>query len=114
MLHPSNPFTSRRSSHAAFTLIETVIVIGLVVVVGGALSSMIQYFYRTNDYVLQEGAAVQSARLGLSTAMEDLREASYGNDGSYPIASVGTSTITFYADLKRQWQRIYGPTLSFK
>jgi type II secretory pathway pseudopilin PulG len=83
----------------AFTLIETVVVIGLLVLVGGALTSMIQYFYRTNDYVLQEGTAVQSARLGLSNAMEDLREASYGDDGSYPIATAGTSTITFYADV---------------
>jgi type II secretory pathway pseudopilin PulG len=83
----------------AFTLIETVMVVALTVIVGGALSSMIQYFYRTNDYVLQEGTAVQSARQGLSTAVQNLREASYGDDGSYPIASAATSTITFYADV---------------
>lgn len=82
-----------------FTFIETVVVVALMVLVGGALSSMIQYFYRTNDYVLQEGAAVQSARLGLSTAMQDLREASYGDDGSYPIANAATSSVTFYADV---------------
>ena len=82
-----------------FSLVETVMVTALVVLVGLALSGMIQFFYRTNAYVLQESAAVQSARLGLATAVQNLREASYGDDGSYPIASAASSTITFYADV---------------
>lgn len=93
MLHHS------KTNTAAFTLIETIIVIALIGVVGGALSNMIQFFYRTNDYVLQEGAAVQNARQGLATAIQNLREASYGDDGSYPIATAATSSITFYADV---------------
>ena len=31
--------------------------------------------------------------------MQDLREASYGDDGSYPIAAAASSSVTFYADL---------------
>ena len=82
-----------------FSLIETIVVIAITVVVGIALLNMIQYFYKTNDYVLQEGTAVQSARQGLATSVQELREASYGDDGSYPIASAATSSITFYADI---------------
>jgi prepilin-type N-terminal cleavage/methylation domain-containing protein len=82
-----------------FTLLETVVVIALIALVGGSLSGMINYFYRTNDYVLQQQQAVQSARQGLNTAMNNLREASYGDDGSYPIASAASSSVTFYADL---------------
>ena len=93
------PSNLNQNSTRAFTLIETIVVIALTVLVGGALTSMIQYFYRTNDYVLQEGSAVQSARQGLSTAVQDLREASYGDDGSYPIASAATSSLSFYADI---------------
>ncbi len=82
-----------------FTLIETLVVIALTALVVGALSQMIHYFYVNNDYVLQEGGAVQSASQGLSTAVRALREASYGDDGSYPIATAATSSITFYADV---------------
>jgi type II secretory pathway pseudopilin PulG len=82
-----------------FTLMETVVVVSLMVVVGGALSSMIQYFYRTNAYVLQESTATQNARQGLTASMQNLREASYGDDGSFPIATAATSTITFYANV---------------
>ncbi len=95
----STPAASRTSRVRGFTLVETLIVIALTVLVGGALTSMIFYFYRNNDYVLQEGAAVQSASQGLEVAVKDLREASYGDDGAYPIANAATSTITFYADV---------------
>jgi type II secretory pathway pseudopilin PulG len=83
----------------AFTLIETVVVIAILMIVGLALSSTIVYFYKTNTYVIEEGDAVQSAQTGLIDSMKDLREASYGDDGSYPIASVSTSSITYYADI---------------
>jgi type II secretory pathway pseudopilin PulG len=95
MLHRSNPISVR-----GFTLIETVIVISLTVIVGAALMGAVEFFYRTNDYVIQENAAVQNARLGISAAMQTLREASYGDDGSYPIANAATSTITFYANIQ--------------
>ena len=81
-----------------FTLIEMLTVIAIFAIVGTALSSMIQYFYRSNDYVLQEQTAVASGRQGLTIAMDNLREASYGDDGSYPISSAATSSMTFYAD----------------
>ena len=41
----------------------------------------------------------EQARSGVEDAMKYLREASYGSDGSYPIASVATSSITFYANV---------------
>jgi prepilin-type N-terminal cleavage/methylation domain-containing protein len=83
----------------AFTLIEMVVVIAILGLVGGALSSIIQYFYRSNDFVLQEQTAVGSARQGLWVAMNNLREASYGDDGAYPIGTAATSSLVFYADV---------------
>ncbi len=81
-----------------FTLLETLVVIAIVSIVTLILGFMIQYIYRGNDYVLQEGTAVENAQIGLTNAIQDLREASYGDDGSYPIANIGTSSVTFYAD----------------
>jgi type II secretory pathway pseudopilin PulG len=92
-------FNHSKKSARGFSFMEVVVVVSLLALVGGALSSMIQYFYRTNAYVLQEGTAVQNARQGLTAAMQNLRETSYGDDGSYPIASAATSTITFFANV---------------
>ncbi len=82
-----------------FSLVETVVVVSIVVLISGTLAGIIQYFYRSNAYVLQEGTAVQSARTGVATAMQNLREASYGDDGSYPIGTAATSSISFYANV---------------
>ena len=66
--------------------------------VSGALFSVIRFFYVNNQYVLEATAAVNNGRRGLATSIAYLREASYGDDGSYPVASAATSSVTFYSD----------------
>ncbi len=83
----------------AFSLVETLVVITLTTLVGLGLLSMITYFYRSNAYVLESTGAVDSASRGLNEALVSLREASYAEDGTYPLASVSTSSVTFYGDL---------------
>lgn len=82
-----------------FTLVETVVVIGILAIVGTALTGMIAYVYQTNAFIFQETSATDSARRGVQFALENIREATYGADGSYPIATAATSTISFYADV---------------
>jgi len=81
------------------TLIETVVTVALTSLVMLALTSIIQYFYRTNMYALEQSRAVNSARTSVEHAMADLREASYGTDGSYPLLSAATSSVVFHADV---------------
>lgn len=88
-------------SKSAFTLVETLVVISIMTVVGLALASVIQYFYRANTYVLEGSKAVAEARRGVSYITSNFREALYADDGAYPIASVGTSSLTFYADVDK-------------
>lgn len=82
-----------------FTLIETLVVLAVLTVATGAIASTIVTFYRGNAFLLEQTAALESARRGVFDAARILREASYGDDGSYPIAAVGTSTITVFADI---------------
>lgn len=84
-----------------FSLAETVVVIGILAVVGLSLGSMIVFFYRSNAYLLEETSAIDSANRGLDASYINAREASYGEDGSYPIAVAGTSTLTFYSDVDK-------------
>ena len=86
-------------SKRGFTLIEMMVVIAVTVLVMGALSMLIVYFYKTNAFTLQQSIASEQGRRGVEDAMRYLREASYGSDGSYPIGSAGTSTIIFYANV---------------
>ncbi|MFA6279007.1 MAG: hypothetical protein WCS97_02645 [Candidatus Paceibacterota bacterium] len=81
------------------TLIETVVVVALTAFVMLALTEIIFYFYRTNAYTIEQTQAISSARTSLAHTMSDIRQASYGADGSYPILAAATSTVTFYADI---------------
>lgn len=91
--------TSSKCFGAGFTLIETIVVIAMTVLIFITLGTLLAYFYKTNAYALEQSSAVGQARSGVEDAMKYLREASYGSDGSYPIASVATSSITFYANV---------------
>jgi prepilin-type N-terminal cleavage/methylation domain-containing protein len=82
-----------------FTLLETIVVVAILAVVGVGLLSMIAYFYRSNAFVLEQTSALDSAHRGIDDAFGVLREASYGEDGSYPIALAATSSMTFYSDV---------------
>ncbi len=90
---------SYRKRGRGFTLIETIIVVAVTALVSVTLGSLLVYFYKTNAYALEQAQAVGQARRGVEDAMRYLREASYGSDGSYPIKSVATSTVTFYANV---------------
>ncbi|MDB5245158.1 MAG: Type pilus pilin [Parcubacteria group bacterium] len=82
-----------------FTLVELLTVISITTVVMLALTSVIRSFYLNNAYLLERTESLSSAQRGVSDSIKTIREASYGDDGSYPIASAATSTITVYANI---------------
>ncbi|MFZ1987719.1 MAG: type II secretion system protein [Minisyncoccia bacterium] len=88
-----------RKDMRAFTLVETMVVIAILGIVSIAFTNMIVYTYRTNAFIFQQTSATDNARRGIEYALENIREASYGADGAYPIAAAATSTVTFYADV---------------
>ncbi|MEO6536482.1 MAG: prepilin-type N-terminal cleavage/methylation domain-containing protein [Candidatus Paceibacterota bacterium] len=94
MQHPLNNIRAR-----GFTLVELLTVISITTVVMLALTSVIRSFYINNEYLLERTQSLDSSRRGVADSIKAIREASYGDDGSYPIAAAGTSTITVYANI---------------
>lgn len=89
----------REKTRNGFTLVETIVIVAATTLIFVTLGSLLTYFYKTNAYTLEQSTAVGQARRGVEDAMNHLREASYASDGSYPIASVATSSVTFYANI---------------
>lgn len=97
------PLLSYKISHKkylhGFTTLEMVIVVGLVATLGVLVAA----FGRDVFYLggIAKGSLVvnQDARALLRTITTELRSVSQGSNGSYPIAAVGTSTITFFSDI---------------
>jgi len=84
-----------------FTLTEAIVVIAVFSVVMIALSSSVRYFYRVNAYNIEQSLAVNSARKGIEYIVRDIREATYSDEGSFPIISVDSNTMYFYSDVDR-------------
>lgn len=92
--------TQTHARHAAgFTLIETLVWITVATAAMGAIVISLISFYRANTYTIEQAQAVSSARRSLEKVIATMREAAYASDGSYPVVAMGTSSVTFYADI---------------
>jgi prepilin-type N-terminal cleavage/methylation domain-containing protein len=89
----------RWSRRRGMTLIELLVTLAILSVVNIAIMTLIQSFYKNNNYLIEETSALASARKGVNDAITALRETTYGDDGSYPIAAAATSTVTLYANI---------------
>lgn len=94
----ANPTTR---SLVGFTLLETIITIAIISIIMIAITDSVRFFYRANTSSLEQSYQIDSARKGVSFLVRDLREASNGDNGTYPISEIGTSTITFFSDTDR-------------
>lgn len=83
------------------TMIEVVVAIGIIALITVAITQSVIMFYRVNRVAFEEAYQIRSAERGLQVMVRDLREATYGDDGAYPLGSIASSSITFYADLDR-------------
>jgi prepilin-type N-terminal cleavage/methylation domain-containing protein len=84
-----------------FTLVEMLVVIALTTLVSGALISGIVAFYRYNDYAIAQAHQVSYARQGVDLMVRDLREMTYADDGTFPLVSMSSTSVSFYSDIDR-------------
>ncbi len=56
-------------------------------------------FYRSNNYVLDQAVTINNARKGIESLARDIREATYGDDGSFPVATIAQQSFTFFSDI---------------
>lgn len=80
---------------------ETVVTIAVSSLVFLAVFGFIYYFYRTSGYNLSQIAATNSARKGMEIMVREIREATYSDEGSYPIKNAKNKSLTFYSDIDK-------------
>lgn len=90
-----------KNSANGFTVIETLVVIGVFTLIMVAISSSILYFYKSNTVTLEQAYAINSARKGIEFMTRDIREMIYSDEGAYPIISIDANSFYFYSDIDR-------------
>jgi prepilin-type N-terminal cleavage/methylation domain-containing protein len=115
------------SKQSAMTLVEMLVVIGLFSVLSILIFGAAQTFYQTNSYSSAQAEEIDHARRGVTALTRDLREMTYAENGTFPVAEIEEYTIGFYSDIDKDnsveyvryvledgetnfYKRVYNPT----
>jgi len=88
-----------KKKQRGFTLIETLVVLGIFILALGAVNGFLIYAYRAKGFSLAQAMAIDSARNGVNKLTKELREAIQSDSGTYLLASGEDFEIIFYSDI---------------
>ncbi len=89
------------NSQKGLTYIEMIIVVSLYTIILLAVGNSISSFYKYNAYSFAQSSQVAEARRGINRMVRDIREMTYGDEGSYPLLIMEEHKIGFYSDIDR-------------
>ena len=83
------------------TLVEAVVAVGLFTILSLVLFDTIVALYENNAYSFAQADEVNNARRGLYAVAQDMREMTYGEDGTFPVVIMEPNRIGFYSDIDK-------------
>lgn len=86
---------------SGFTLVETIVVISIYTIMTLVIYTSIFNIYRANSYTIEQSYEVDHARRGLETWLTDVREMTYADDGTFPVAVMEAHRLGFYSDVDK-------------
>ena len=105
MMMRSNYFSSvlrlTRSARAGLTLVETTIAVALFAILSLVVMEGIHSLYQFNAYTFAQTYQVQNARFGMESLIRDIREMTFADNGTFPLAIMEPHEIGFYSDIDR-------------
>jgi len=93
-----------KNKQSGFTIIETLVVLGIFILAMGAVSGFIIYAYRAKSFSMDQAMAIDSARNGINKLTKELREAIQSDSGTYLLESGEDFEIIFYSDIDKDNQ----------
>lgn len=81
------------------TFTEMLVALSMFVVIILVVTSFIVSFYRYNAYGIEQSSAIGSARRGIDPTINNIREATYSDEGAYPVISAAQNSFSFYSDI---------------
>lgn len=81
-----------------FTFIEMVVVVAIVSILSLVVGDSVLMFFKAEQTTANQSNALIAAQGAFDGMIQTLREADYGADGSYPIVSMATSSLTFFSN----------------
>lgn len=88
-----------KNNKNGFSLAEIVVVVGILGMIMVAVSGFQRDVFVNTKFASDSLSTTQDSRNILRMMVRELRTSSSGNDGSYPLITAATSTISFYSDV---------------
>jgi len=86
---------------SGMTLIELMVSVALFTLLMLVVTTSIQQMYIYNAYTFAQAYQVQNARLGMQALIRDVREMTFADNGTFPLAVMDADEIGFYSDIDR-------------
>lgn len=83
---------------SGFTLVETVVVIGVYAILILAITGSTAALYKTNSYVLGQANEIDNARRGMTQWNRDTKEMILAEDGTFPLAVIGEHHLGYFSN----------------
>jgi len=80
------------------TLVEVLVALSIFVIVMMAVGAFEAGIFTNQNTISGSFRTAQNSQIILKTMLTELRETSPGDNGSFPIASAGSTTISFFSD----------------
>jgi len=88
-------------NNLGMTLVEILVSLSIFSIIIMAITYSVTAFYSYNAYGLEQSQAIDSARRGIEPSINNIREATYSDEGAYPIISAAANSFSFYSDVDR-------------
>jgi len=86
------------SKQKGFTLIELVTTIGIIAIISSALAVFVVDNYRFQSRTLSQGQSFGEAQRAVDKMKREIRGATRGANGAFPIANAAADNLTIYSD----------------
>ncbi len=80
------------------TLVETIVTIGIMTFIMLGFTFMLMRVWTVNSFTFETGIASRIADRGVQGIIKEIRKATTGADGSYPVESATDYEFIFYSD----------------
>ena len=91
----------KKQPNNGITLVETVVALGIFVIIVVAWNSIIVQSFRSAEFGRQQQDAIREAQKGIEIMTQELREASTAENGAYALDTADDNQIIFYSDIDK-------------
>jgi Tfp pilus assembly protein FimT len=90
-----------RAGITGMTLVEAVVVVAIYTILLVAIMASVDMLYSSNAYTVAQANEIDTARRGLTSWTQDVREMLPSANGAWPIAIMEPQRLGFYSDVDR-------------